>query len=228
MEAVKSRKRIDRACLGGVCCRRRPEPAGSEWAEPPGCPGHSETKTGTRGQAPQRWGGAWLQRHWRPLQRGEWVETLSPASLMSRKGRRGGQTDGCRRPRRQNGTSWLWSWRWDSCRSEEPEERRRRGRRASSPRGEGVPAGGALWRRGLASGGWTPMMGRVWERRGGWRDAGEGGASLWLRDSSSGNHLRTDGADPGFSRSADQASLDWLTALDPPLLPVLVGRLWTD
>lgn len=51
MEATKVRKRKDRACLGGVCCRRGPERAVSEWAEPPGYPDRSETTRGTRRQA---------------------------------------------------------------------------------------------------------------------------------------------------------------------------------
>lgn len=101
-------------------------------------------------------------------------------------------------------------------------------RKASSPWGQGLPAGAPLWRRGLASGGW----------RGGQRDAGEGGTSLWMTDRSSGNHLRRrrsneSRADPGLrtteARSADPSSLDsqqfWL---HPSLLPVLVDRLWTD
>lgn len=65
---------------------------------------------------------------------------------------------------------------------------------ASSLWGVGVPAGGNVGMQGLASGGWKLMTGIVLEWRGGWWDAGEGGASegrrLWKNERSPGIHLR--------------------------------------
>lgn len=64
MEAVKVRRRKDRACLGGVCCRQGPERAGSEWVE--------QLERGTRPQVRPWWEGAGAQLHWR-AQGWEWV-----------------------------------------------------------------------------------------------------------------------------------------------------------
>lgn len=172
-EAVKVKKRRERACLVEVCCHRGPGSAESEWVGPLGSPDYPEKTRGSRRQAPRLREGAWPQRRWRappPWRPGEPL-----------KGPRWGRAGECLHPPRRNGTFWLWSWWWDSCRSAAPLEWRRLKMRASSRWRELVPAGGTLATQELASGGRKLMTGIVLERRGGSWDAEEGGASEGTR-----------------------------------------------
>lgn len=81
----------------------------------------------------------------------------------------------------------------------------------------------------LASGGWRLKTGIVLERRGGWWDAEEGGASEGTRlrkKERIKERVKDHVGDQ--DRSPVQSGLTPVLVLQLSLLPVLAARLWTD